>query len=363
MKAVLEFPTVRGVQAGREYYISMCPLGLVPKIFIFNEAGLTPEQRSQRQLNRGRVPEMTRYLVANRSNYVFSAITASIDGDAEFIPGSGSEDDLVGILRVQMKSARIIINDGQHRRAAIEAAIAEAPELADETIAVVLFFDRGLERCQQMFADLNRYAVRPSRSLSVLYDHRDEHAILAKMLLNRLPALAELVEFERTSLSPRSKSLFTLSAFYTATEALLADFEPDDPDVRADLAASFWAKVADQMPHWDDVRCGIITSGALRDTFINSHSVALHALGRAGNSLMKLTKKGSSADPLPKLKTVDWRKSAAIWDGRAVVAGRMSKTHQSVVLTSNVIKLHLGLPLSADEQSLEDAFRRHANAA
>lgn len=363
MKAVLEFPTVRGIQAGREYYISMCPLGLVPKIFIFNETGLTPEQRSQRQLNRGRVPEMTRYLVDNKDNYVFSAITASIDGDAEFIPGSGFGDELVGVLRVQMKSARIIINDGQHRRAAIEAAIAEAPELADETIAVVLFFDRGLERCQQMFADLNRYAVRPSRSLSVLYDHRDEQAVLAKLLLNRLPALADLVEFERTSLSSRSKALFTLSAFYTATEALLADIDADDVPGRAEMAADFWAKVAEQMPHWDDVRCGIITSGALRDTFINSHSVALHALGRTGNCLLRRGQTGNSPDPLPKLKTIDWRKSAAIWDGRAVVAGRMSKTHQSVVLTSNVIKLHLGLPLSADEQSLEDAFRRHAHAA
>lgn len=361
MKAVLEFPTVRGIQAGREYYISMCPLGLVPKIFLFNESGLTPEQRSQRQLNRGRVPEITRYLIENREDYVFSAITASIDGDAEFVPNPG--DDLTGTLRVQMKTSKIIINDGQHRRAAIEAAVEKAPELADETIAVVLFFDRGLERCQQMFADLNRYAVRPSRSLSVLFDHRDELAVVSKLLLTRLPSIAELVEFERTSLSPRSKALFTLSAFYTATEALLADFEPDSPEQRDNAAADFWSGVAKQMPHWDDVRCGAMTSGALRDNYINSHSVALHALGRVGNCLLKMAKKKKMEDPLPRLASIDWRRSADIWVGRAVIAGRMSKTHQSVTLTSNVIKTHLGLPLSADEQSLEEAFRRHAHAA
>jgi len=360
MKAVLEFPTVRGIQAGREYYISMCPLGLVPKIFLFNE-GLTPEQRSQRQLNRGRVPEIARYLVDNKDDYVFSAITASIDGDAEFLPNAG--DDLTGTLRVQMKTSKIIINDGQHRRAAIEAALERAPELADETIAVVLFFDRGLERCQQMFADLNRYAVRPSRSLSVLFDHRDELAVASRLLLSRLPSIAELVEFEKTSLSQRSKALFTLSAFYTATEALLADFEPGSAEQREDAAVEFWSAIAKQMPHWDDVRCGAMTSGALRDTYINSHSVALHALGRVGNALLKLRSKKKFDDPLPRLASIDWRRTADTWVGRAVVAGRMSKTHLSVTLTSNVIKTHLGLPLSADEQSIEDAFRRQPHAA
>lgn len=360
MRAVLEFPTVRGIQAGREYYISMCPLGLVSKIFVFNETGLTPEQRSQRQLNRGRIPEMTRYLVENKSDYVFSAITASIDGEAEFLPNMN--DELTGTLRVQMKRAKIIINDGQHRRAAIEAAIEQMPELADETIAVVLFFDRGLERCQQMFADLNRYAIRPSRSLSVLYDHRDGLAIVSKLLLTRLPALAELVEFEKTSLAPRSKPLFTLSAFYTATEALLSDLDMDET-ARSDVATDFWSVVAAKMPHWDDVRCGAMTSGALRDAYINSHSVALHALGRVGNSMLRSPDRESFEKSLAGLRSIDWSRSAKIWDGRAVVAGKMSKTHQSVVLTSNMIKQRLGLPLSADEQSLEDALRRHTHAA
>ncbi|GIU78070.1 MAG: hypothetical protein KatS3mg005_1308 [Bryobacteraceae bacterium] len=58
-------------------------------------------------------------------------------------------------------------------------ALRECPDLGDETIAVVFFLDIGLKRCQQMFADLNRYAVRPSRSIGILYDHRDDSAELA----------------------------------------------------------------------------------------------------------------------------------------------------------------------------------------
>lgn len=360
MRAILEFPAVRGVQAGREYYVSMCPLGLVPKIFVFNETGLNPEHRAQRQLNRGRIPEITRYLVENPDSYVFSAITASIDGEAGFI--ANGEDDQTGVLRVHMKSANIIINDGQHRRAAIEAAIEEVPSLADETIAVVLFHDRGLQRCQQMFADLNRYGVRPSRSLSVLYDHRDDQALLAKLVLGQLPELAELVEMERSSLSPRSKSLFTLSAIYTATAALLTDVDIEGSDARATSAAHFWRLVAAQMPEWEAVRSGEMTSGALRDSYIHSHGVVLHALGRVGNMLIKASDQYDIVESLARLGEIDWRRCSDAWDGRAVIAGRMSKTHQSVALTANVIKQGLGLPLSADERALEDAFRSEAVA-
>jgi DNA sulfur modification protein DndB len=31
------FPAIRGVQAGREYFVSMCPLRLIPRIFLFDE--------------------------------------------------------------------------------------------------------------------------------------------------------------------------------------------------------------------------------------------------------------------------------------------------------------------------------------
>src|SRR5258708_17081812 len=80
------FSALKGVQAGREYFVAMCPLQLIPKIFVFYGGELPPELRAQRVLNRSRVPEKARYLVENPNDYVFSAITASIHGDARFVP-------------------------------------------------------------------------------------------------------------------------------------------------------------------------------------------------------------------------------------------------------------------------------------
>ena len=215
------FPSIRGVKAGREYYISMCPLRLIPRIFLFDEDELRPELRAQRVLNRQRVPEMARYITANPKDYTFSALTASIDGKVQFEPiGDVQTERSLGSLRVPM-SARFVINDGQHRRAAIEAALHENPDLGDETIAVVFFLDVGLKRCQQMFADLNRHAVRPTTSLGLLYDHRDDGASLAKEVTEHVGLFQGLTESERSTISNRSIKLFTLSGIHNATHALL----------------------------------------------------------------------------------------------------------------------------------------------
>ncbi|RVU18489.1 DNA sulfur modification protein DndB [Methylobacterium oryzihabitans] len=360
------FPAIRGLQAGREYYVSMCPLRLLPKIFLFNEEELVPELRAQRQLNRGRLPEIARYIVENKDSYVFSAITASVDADIRFAAAENlGEQGLVGLLHIPM-NARFIINDGQHRRAAIESALRDAPELANESIAVVLFHDKGLERCQQMFADLNRYAVRPARSLSVLYDHRDDQAQLAKLVISRLPSFRGLVEMERSTLSARSRRLFTLSAIYTATATLLTGLPEGDPDSRAGYAAAFWSAVADQFPEWAAVRDGSLTSGEVRETFIHTHGVVLHALGRVGNGLLPGTKARTGddwTDRLGGLRQIDWRRTNPAWEGRTTIGGRVSKSFQNVILTGNAIKLRLGLPLGSEEQRLEDAHARGADAA
>jgi len=358
------FPAIRGIQAQREYFVSMCPLSLIPKIFLFDEEELMPELRAQRTMNKARVPEIAQYIIDNPKDYAFSAITASIDGDLEFDPLPGAEDaeKRVGLLHIPM-AARFIINDGQHRRAAIEAALRENPDLAHESIAVVFFQDRGLKRCQQLFADLNRHAIRPSKSIGVLYDHRDERSEITRLVVLKSPLFRNVVEMERTALSSGSRKLFTLSAIYGATKAFLKGTEGEPLEERADRAREFWEEVGTHFHDWQLVRDRKLTAGEVRRDFIHTHSVALQALGRAGNALVKRFPKGWK-QKLALLEKLDWSRTNPFWEGRALIAGRVSKSGQNVTLTTNAIKQQLGLSLSAEETRLEDAYKRgeHATA-
>lgn len=353
------FPAIRGVQAGREFYVSMCPLRLLAKLFVFDNEELMPELRAQRSINRSRIPEIARYIIANTDSYTFSAITASVDGKMSFEP-VGSSDTAhfrMGTLTVDM-DAKLIVNDGQHRRAAIEQALEEKPELGDETIAVVFFHDRGLERCQQMFADLNRHAVKPSSSLNVLYDHRNAAASLAKHLGLTSRVFRNLIETERSSLSKRSRKLFTLSALHFAILEMLNEKELEDFSTASKKCNDFWGAVGEQIPEWIYVREGRMTAGEVRQDFIHSHAIVLQALGRVGKFIYQTNL--SSADLnslLEKLHAIDWsRTNVSIWEGRAMIGGRMAKNSQNITLTCNQIKCSLGLPLTPEEQVIESAF-------
>jgi len=350
----ISFPVIRGLQAKREYYVAMWTLRILKKISIFDEDELPPEMRAQRTLNRGRIPEMSNYVLDNPGDYTFSALTVSIDSEVRFDPFEAN--DKLGVLHVPME-ARFIINDGQHRRAAIMAALEERPELAHETIAVVFFLDVGLDRSQQMFADLNRHAIRPSRSLGLLYDHRNEKAKLAKLVIFESTLFREIVEKEKSSLSARSRKLFTLSAFYNACAELVQDIATGDLVKDANIARAYWEEVAKQFPSWGQVREGALSAGEIREDFIHTHGIALQALARAGNRLLQDHPKDWKKR-LKKLADIDWSRSNPDWEGRAMQLGALQKKTTNVQLTANAIKAALGLKLSPEEQELEKAFKK-----
>ena len=355
----LTFPVIRGLQARREYYVTMWTLRMLRQIAIFDEDELPPELRAQRTLNRARIPEIADYILDNPDDYVFSAITVSIDSQVSFEPLPGQ--DRLGLLRVPM-DARFIINDGQHRRAAIIEALADRPELAHETIAVVFFLDIGLERCQQMFADLNRYAIRPSRSLGLLYDHRDDKARLAKLVVIKSEVFRDLVDMERSSLAKRSRKLFTLSAFHNACADLVSGLATGNRSEDANLARDYWEAVARQIPDWGQVLAGNMLASEVREGYIHSHGIALQAMGQAGNALLMDNPTGWE-QRLTALRGIDWsRSNARVWEGRALVGGKVVKGNSNLGLTVNVVKQALGLPLNDEQQRLEDAHRERRAA-
>lgn len=342
----------------------MCPLKLLPKLFVWDDDELPVELRAQRTLNKGRIPEITRYIGDNPDSYTFSAITVSVDAQVQFTPYGGPDHGAVsGVLRVPM-DGRFIINDGQHRQAAIEQALKANPALGDETIAVVFFIDKGLDRCQQMFADLNRHAVRVSKSLGVLYDHRDPLARVSREVVSTCLVFKGFVEMEATSLPKASRRLFTLSAVHGAHEQLFKGLGQFEHATAVRLATAWWEQVDTQFPEWEEVRQRRMRSPEVRQDFIHSHGTVLTALGRIGNNLLSADLEPRTWRPfVEQLSTLDWsRTNSRLWEGRAIVGGRVSKSTSNVLLTTAAIRSHLGLPLEPDEQRAEEAYSKERHA-
>lgn len=344
-----EFLALRGVQAGAAYYVLMMPLRLVTRLFRFDEDDLSADLRAQRLLNRQRVPAIARYIVEHPKDYVLSALCASVDGPLEFTSlGSTGGLRVVGRLRISM-AATLLINDGQHRRAAIEVALRERPALADESIAIVVFADKGLVRAQQMFADLNLHAIRPSRSIGVLYNHRDPFAMLVRDVTRAIPLFRDFVDLERTSISNRALKLFTLSSLYQATRELLGAASEAVPSQDSlERAIAYWSAVVDQMPDWQAVANRQVAPAELRRDYLHSHGVALQALGAVGSQLFALYPK-DWASRLERLSKVDWsRHNTKLWEGSVLVGGRVQRSRRAVCALAGALFSALEIPATPD---------------
>lgn len=353
-----EFTAIRGIQAGAAYFVIMVPLKLVPRIFRFDDEAIPAPLRAQRTLNRARVPAISRYITEHPAEYILSSLCACIDGEMAF---EAAADDgplrSVGRLKIGM-SATILINDGQHRRAAIEEAIKERPHLGDETISVVVFADRGLQRSQQMFADLNMHAVRPTASIRLLYNHRDALARLSRSVIDAVPLFRDFTDLEKTSISNRSLKLFTLSSIHQATAELIGksrggQITPDDEA----LAIRFWGAVIANMPDWQRVQSRDVAAAELRRDYVHAHGVAVQAIANAGNRLIDAHPRDWEKQ-LKGLRGVDWsRANTQLWEGRALIGGKVNRSKNNVLLVGNVLCQALGLALSVEGDALERAIR------
>jgi DNA sulfur modification protein DndB len=339
MDNTYSFSAVRGVQAGRAYYIAMVPLRTLDRLFRFNEDGLPAQLRAQRDLNKGRIPGIARYLTENASEYVLSAISATIDGGFRFEPFPGQRS--VGTLAIDI-AATILINDGQHRRAGIIEALRERPTLGDETIAVTLYPDDGLERSQQMFVDLNQHGVKPARSLRLFYDVRDDGARLTRAVAQAVPLFRNMTDFSRSNLPAKSRKLFAFSSLHTAVTTLASEAwlgaTPDDPS----SVVEFWQAVIVNMPDWLAAARHEVSTAELRRDTIHAHGIALEAIAIAGARLMGECPAGWR-EALRGLRDVDWsRANGPLWEGRALVNGRVNRSRTSVLLTAELISRAIG---------------------
>ena len=352
MDYVYRFPVVRGIQAGREYYIAMVPLKMLSILFPNEEEYVLPEFRAQRRLNEARIPIISKYIIENRNNYVFSALAASIDGKYKYVNNADSQD--VGVLEVSM-DAKFLLNDGQHRKAAILDALEEDSSLNEETIAVVLYEDKGLERSQQIFTDLNKHAVKTSNSISELYDSRDVMAVMTREVVSKISFFERYTDKEKDNLGKYASNLFTLNTFYNANKRIVGN-RKIDKEVEL-FVYDFWKEISKNIVPWNELNTAEISKKALRENYIVTQGVVIKAFGQLGNYFFE-NKNCNYKEKIKKLQEIDWKRNSEFWLRRAIrLDGRMITNEKAIRLITNRIKTFVGIPLSKDEERIEIEFK------
>lgn len=343
------FPAIRGKQAGDEYFTCMVPLGLLGRLLSDSEEEVPPEYRAQRRLNESRIPVIKRYILNNRDTYVFSALAASVDGVYEFC--ESEIDSSVGVLKISLDST-LVLNDGQHRKAAILSAIEEDPTLKEETIAIVLFKDKGLARSQQMFSDLNQHAVTTSKSLNALYDSKDVAALLGKAIVSEISFFKKYTDKEKDNLGKFSHMLFTLNNFVNSTRKFSSKIgDTFSIEEAKNYLIRFWNLVVANITEWNELEARELSKRDLREHFIVTQGVVILAFGQLADYCFESNV--SLEETLPGLSEIDWsRSNEKDWMGCAIKSnGKINRTSRGIVLTYLRIKQLIGLPLKKSEKA------------
>ena len=367
-RPTFQVPATRGRMGTTDYYTATLPFGAVAKLFTFDPdkmMELTVEERTQRELKRKRVPEIASYIL-DHEDYIFSAITVSVDSPVEFTPVAEGAD--VGTLVLPLE-AKYVINDGQHRVAGIEEALKQDPELANDTISVVVLPDGGLERSQQIFSDLNRTVHRTSKSLDILFDHRLPINRITMDCLQEVPLFEGRIDKERVSLSVRSPKFATLSGLQQANVQLLGNLpeklpQADVDDMRA-LAVDYWTHLTDLVAPWQAILYGDTKPPEARQLYVSSYALSLWALGSAG-AAARAAHNGAAGrwtDILDGLRHVDWKKSNSDWQGICMIGTEVVTRVPTRRATANYIKWKLGLEAERPEPVITDGQQRPYGAS
>lgn len=361
-------PAFRARMGDLDYYVSVVTLGEAARLVEYVEEvdGWTsetpPELKLQRKLNVQRVErELVPYLLGGGDHF-YSALTvevrpaptehgvAAIDFDErETFPGGLA----FGTLTLDGTESLYAL-DGQHRLKSIELAIRQRPLLAREHIALILIPFRSITRSQALFSDLNRYAKTTSKSISLLFTHREELALVAKELAAVVPLLRDRVNMETTSLSANARHFITLSTLYEMTRTLAACY-PDDPGRRENLSASLaevWQVLTDAIPEWRLVAAGQEHPAYLRQRSLNGHGVAQQAIAIAAARAIRSGEEWRCV--LAKFGDVDWRLANPTWQGVAIHGGRVNNTATSVRLLADALSAAIGLTAGHDAPEQSD---------
>lgn len=348
MNVTYTFPATRGTQAGNEFYTSTIPFKYLVRLFRFDDEIVPADMRAQRKIHEGRAAAIADYILSNPNNFVLPAITASCDRSMSF--EALSQEHGIGLLKIPV-DACLLINDGQHRRQGIALALRENPALADQAVSVTLFFDRGLQASQQMFSDINSNATKPSGSINALYDLRNPFSRWILDILARRPALKARIDLEAASPAKKSSNLWSLVAFHSFVGLLTGVSEKNISRV-SELEAKTvevmdFIDALEAIPQWKPMLAGTISAEEIRERFIISHAVFLHALGILGAHTADLSQ-------LSGLAQVDPDKASPLWQGRCVTSGgKMRKTTDGVKSTAAVLMKLCGITLPEELARLD----------
>lgn len=213
-------------QGGRDAYYFTLDLATLDGI-LPQRVDDTVVREANRRLTPSHAKSIQEYL-ETRDDWLLGAMMLGIASDAlEFEPYENEQGELYsenfGELRIQTKRLNTMrMFDGQHRRRAIQDALACPDKLASlekNSVPIVLYAEDDIKALRLMFVDASK-TKRIEGNAVTRFDQRDPFNLAAVHLADKSRLFGGRVEMERTTVVKRSQSLIAINQLAQALKVL-----------------------------------------------------------------------------------------------------------------------------------------------
>lgn len=217
----MRIPAIKGKIGETIYYIANLSFQqinqLVKRVDSELHTSTSLKEEIQRSLSDNYI-KIKKYILTREDHFFNSLVLAVYDGLPVWTEIRYELEEEwyhnVGVLHFNGEE-KIFPVDGQHRVEGIKAALRENPNIANETISVILIghnnTPEGMEKSRRIFSTLNRYAKPVRLGDIIALDEDDVVAITTRLLLENFPLFTRdrIKSSNSKSIPPSDKKCFT----------------------------------------------------------------------------------------------------------------------------------------------------------
>ncbi len=387
-------------QGSREYASGSLPIGRAIQMMKSDPVKLNKNEKAglsdvrdayNRPVDKDHVKAVSTYLCNNlNSKYILPSLTVNaVDLHKVFTTKTETDVPRIGYLVVDFMSQSLTVTDGQHRLKGMVDAISTLEEAArfddvdklkNDGISIMFSFESNMDQIHQDFADCSKTKALP-KSMIAVYDQRIPVNRLTLEIIDKCSLFNDgKVDSASSALSAKSTAVVLtsniraiLKGFYCGSPSMAdKDFDKvtNEGLLDEETYSSFLTKTLtflDVLIMNNDVllKMSQLPRGPERQK-IPKYRSQYYIASPAGLNLCATFIKNLEDDGYSTLEIeaavkelavcVDWKKSAAIWDGNVITRNYKDGTLKYAINSSNkavkiaVSKLRVMLNLPSKEQ-------------
>jgi len=273
-----QFPAVYGQQGNTVTLLMNVPARMLERVLSHDNFGHTLE-RSQREINNVRVRKFIRYLTdaaEKGTPFIIPALTGNCESSIKFEPIGNTT---AGIARIPM-DAVVKLFDGQHRATGIMEFISNYD--IDLNVPILLTEQLSLDTRKQFFSDINNNASKPSATINMVYDGRNDTAQMMVDILRRHNVFNIITDFENNVVPAKKPYFVSFKAICDATAKFIGEGENRLTSESIEALWQSWV----YLTAIDEIRNGTNQNEYKKD-YIQFHAVMINAFGYAVADLLK----------------------------------------------------------------------------